>query len=153
MLTWLYRLELAWNARWSNVSLWARTYWVMVHNLTQGINTTGIYTRITTLLGKARLVSRTILVDDTLRIRAGSNSIDNTALAVHTARWWVARVDRRRWMTEVTWRIWAKIETHTVVWNVSASLYTTGHQGWMPVHLSYKCKGTAFTCMWDDLKL
>jgi hypothetical protein len=57
----------------------------MIHNLTEGINTTGIYTRITTFLGKASLVSRTILVDDTLRIHADSSSIDNTALTIHIA--------------------------------------------------------------------
>jgi hypothetical protein len=57
----------------------------MIHNLTYSINTTGIYTRITTLLGKASLISRTILVDDTLRIYAGSNSTDNTALTIHIA--------------------------------------------------------------------
>jgi len=58
----------------------------VIHNLTQGINTTGIYTRITTLLGKAGLVSSTVLVDDTLRVYAGSNTIDNTALTIHIAR-------------------------------------------------------------------
>jgi hypothetical protein len=57
----------------------------MIHNLTDSINTTGIYTRITTLLGKASLISRTILVDDTLGVYAGSCSIDNTALTIHTA--------------------------------------------------------------------
>lgn len=98
MLTWLYRLELAWNTGWSNISLWAWTYWVMIYNLTQGINTTGIYTRITALLGKARLVSRTILVDDTFRICTGSSSIDNAALTIHIAWWWVAWVSRWCWM-------------------------------------------------------
>jgi hypothetical protein len=57
----------------------------MIHHLTQGINTTSIYTRITALLGKASLVSRTVLVDDTLRVYAGSNTIDNTALTIHIA--------------------------------------------------------------------
>jgi hypothetical protein len=57
----------------------------MIHNLTQGINTTGTYTRITALLGKASLISRTVLVDDTLRIYAGSSSIDNTTLTIHIA--------------------------------------------------------------------
>jgi len=58
----------------------------MIHNLTQGIDTTCIYTRITTLLGKAGLVSSTVLVDDTLRVYASSNTIDNTALTIHIAR-------------------------------------------------------------------
>jgi hypothetical protein len=58
----------------------------MIHNLTQGIDTTSICTRITALLGKASLVSSTVLVDDTLRVYAGSNAIDNPALTIHITR-------------------------------------------------------------------
>jgi hypothetical protein len=70
----------------SNESRWTAANRVVVDDLAQGVEATGIDARVFALLGKASLVTCAILVDDALRIVASSSSVHHAALSVDGAR-------------------------------------------------------------------
>lgn len=76
------------------ISGWTRAYSIVVHNLTKCIYTTSTHTRISALLSETSLVSRAILVDNTLRIRARGDTIDHSAVTILSTGRWITRINR-----------------------------------------------------------